>query len=127
MLSILLQHIHDESILAMVFRQLVELKVPTPAIFAQFLPYLRTRVDIQQYETLYGSLRQQMPQTLQVSSLVHRLATVRKASQALQSISGDVYLSFVLDYLQWTKLIDLATMEAEKQDALRASVKKELG
>ena len=127
MLSILLQHIDNESVLAMVFRQLVELNVPTPAIFAQFLPYLRTRVDVRQYAALYGALREQMPENLQVSSLVHRLATVRKASQALQSIESDTYLTFVLDYLQRTNLIDLQTMEPEKQDALRVSVEKELG
>jgi hypothetical protein len=61
----------------MVFNQLTEKQVPTPAIFAQFLPYLKTKLDISSYKSLYGELWDVLPQQINVSSLVLWLKQVR--------------------------------------------------
>ena len=83
----------------MIFHQLTQKQVPTPAIFAQFLPYLKTKTDITSYKPLYGALWTVMPKEMNVSSLVLWLKQVRGASKALQAIELDVYLAFAIAYL----------------------------
>ena len=127
MLTLLLQSINNDAILWIVFNQLIEKKVPTPAIFAQFLPYMKTKVAITSYKELYGALWEKIPQETNVSSLVDWLKEVRWASQALQNISLDEYSNFTLLYIEWMWAIDMKILDAEKKEALVNSVRKELG
>lgn len=126
MLSLLLQLINDDKVLGYVFTQLIDQKIPTPAIFAQFLPFLKSHVDIATYQPLYGPLREKMPDTLGVVSLVAWLKEVKGASQALKDIDMKVYIPFVLDYLQWMQVIDLTNLEPEKLQELEQTISKEL-
>jgi hypothetical protein len=126
MLSLLLQLIDDDKVLNYVFVQLIDQKIPIPAIFAQFLPFLRKRIDIATYQPLYGELREKLPQEETAVSLVARLDTVRSSSSALQQVKVQLYLPFILDYLQWMKVIDMTTLEPEKRTQLEQSIVKEL-
>ena len=47
LLIVLLQHIVDEHLVGQIFRQLADQKVPIPAIFAQFLPFVIDYVHLQ--------------------------------------------------------------------------------
>lgn len=127
MLTLLLQNINNDSILWIVFNQLIEKKVPTPAIFAQFLPYMKTKIDVTVYKELYGALRGKIPKETNVSSLVHWLKEVRWVSQALQQISLDEYTEFALLYVEWMWAIDMSLLDEEKKEVLVKSVRKELG
>lgn len=126
MLSLLLQFIDDDKVLGYVFKQLIDQKIPIPAIFAQFLPFLRHRIDIATYESLYGELRKKLPKQDTVVSLVDWLKEVRQASSILQSVPIQSYLPFVLDYLHRMQVVDLVALEVEKRSILEATLHKEL-
>lgn len=126
MLSLLLQLIHDDELLWYIFGQLIEHKVSPPAIFAQFLPYLQSRIDTETYKNIYGALREQIPTDHTVVTLVAWLKQVRGSSKSMQAITIEEYTPFVLAYLRWMELIDLTALDPQKKAELLKSINLEL-
>lgn len=53
LLSLLLMYVEDEKLLQIIFKQLVDEKIPVELIVGEFLPYLDLKVDITPLKPLY--------------------------------------------------------------------------
>lgn len=122
MLSLLLQAIDDNVLLDMVFNQLIEWKVAIPAIFAQFLPYMKHHVSIDVYQPLYGPLREHLPDQDSLEAVVWWLKRVRTASKSLAQKPIDDYIAFVVRYLWWMKFVDVWGLTQEQEQELKKSI-----
>lgn len=56
LLSLLLMYVEDERLLHILFKQLVDQKIPVELIVGEFLPYLHLKVDITPLKPLYQSV-----------------------------------------------------------------------
>ena len=105
---------------------MVDYKVSIPAIFAQFLPYLQDKIDINVYHELYQWLRAKLPTEKTVSSTVTWLRDVRSASTSLSAISLESYTLFVVSYLWWTGVVDTAALDVTQEQELEKGIKSTL-
>ena len=126
MLTLLLQLINDDILLGMVFKQLIDHQVSIPAIFAQFLPFLQHKIDIEIYKNMYGVLWEKLPREENLVNLVARLGQVKASSGSLQAIEIGEYVHFVIRYLHRYEVVDWDKMDKEKRKEFHGKVKKEL-
>ncbi len=56
LLGVLLQQVNDELLLGHIFKQLIVYKVEPTGIFAQFMPYLDGKIDLEPYHVMFESI-----------------------------------------------------------------------
>lgn len=109
LLSLLLMYVESEKLLTIIFRQLVDQKLPVEVIVWEFLPFLHARVDVSPLQPLY-------------SSVWDNATTPRMSKRELEDYYRDVRTLFDIEFIQENveELITIMTKE------LRIPVPKEV-
>lgn len=126
LLILLLQRVTDDILVGHIFHQLVDYKLTIPALFAQFLPRIHDKVQLNVQEGPFARLMplaQQMERS--IGGVVSRFKIVNEQFTPLAWYPKRTEL--VLDVLRAYQLVDMTTLAAEKQQELEALVKKEIG
>lgn len=125
LLILLLQRVSDDKLIGHIFHQLVEYKFPIPTLFAQFLPRIHDKVQMNVQEWPFAVLvpaAQQMDQSIE--GVVKRFNMVNKQFAILVDYPQRVAL--VTDILSAYQLVDMTILSPEKRHELEELIKKEI-
>ena len=78
-------YIEDEKLLHIIFKQLVDEKIPVEVIVGEFLPYLHQRIDVTPLQPLYTSVRE-------------NATTPWMSERELKDYYKDIFLLFGVEY-----------------------------
>lgn len=127
LLVLLLQHITDERLIDDIFVQLTEHKIPIPAIFAEFLPRLVDKVQLNVSGWPFASLLPQArTMTHSLEGVVGRISTIKQHFPQLTVLPKSYRQAFILDITEVYGYTTLSSLDAQQVEELRHLLEKSL-